>query len=113
VLFVEEGADLDRQLAVRVELAPGVQPGEALAAQVRQYVGRVGAVTASWYPPTRARSSCGVQFVPCRGGFLADESMHVPACLPDCPPPPLPAGLFTPLCCQCRWLACCYGSCCA
>ncbi|KAL4442730.1 hypothetical protein ABPG77_006724 [Micractinium sp. CCAP 211/92] len=34
VLLVEETADLDRQLAVRVELAPGVQPSEALRAQV-------------------------------------------------------------------------------
>ncbi len=34
VLLVEETADLDRQLAVRVELAPDVQPSEALRAQV-------------------------------------------------------------------------------
>ncbi|KAL4424238.1 hypothetical protein ABPG75_001539 [Micractinium tetrahymenae] len=34
VLCVEESADLDSQLAVRVELAPGVQPSAALQAQV-------------------------------------------------------------------------------
>lgn len=34
MLYVEESADLDRQLAVRVELAHGVEPSEALAEQV-------------------------------------------------------------------------------
>ncbi|EFN53493.1 hypothetical protein CHLNCDRAFT_36451 [Chlorella variabilis] len=36
VLFVEESADLDKQLAVRVELAPGVAPSEELAGTIRR-----------------------------------------------------------------------------
>lgn len=33
---MEESADLDKQLAVRVELAPGVAPSEELAGTIRR-----------------------------------------------------------------------------
>jgi phenylacetate-CoA ligase len=60
VLFVEEGADLERRLGVRVELAPGVAAGDELAQRVQSVLLRelrrlnseYGAyVPPEWQPP--------------------------------------------------------------
>lgn len=84
MLFVEEGADLDRQLAVRVELAPGVHPGKALAAQARQgCIVWVGRWLGGWQPLCPRSKQLLVQCVHAAvHSLLMKWCMCLPACLP-------------------------------